>query len=141
MIVGGIVLESYLLLFTASRGQEWGRGVAEGVEEEVKAAEGSLFASADYGGQNALASGTKPGAIATPDFAVHDGRTNGLFATIIRGVDRGIDQKPKPVHRMLQQVPGQTPIRRVRETALSQLLQFTGQAQAALGQVIAEHRP
>ncbi len=34
-------------LITASRGQELGRGPAEGVDEEVEAAQSSLFASAD----------------------------------------------------------------------------------------------
>src|SRR5438105_4395834 len=121
-------------LITASRRQELGRGTAEGVDEEVEALQGSLFASADYGGQNALRSCAIPGAVAAPHFAVHDGRANRLFAAIIRGVDRGVNEKPEPVHGMLQQMPGQTPIRWIREAALGQLFQFTGQAQAALGQ-------
>ncbi len=124
-------------MFTASCRQKLRWGTTEGVEQEVEAVSGALFACADHGTQDVLPSCASPGAVAAPYFAVHHGRANCLLGTIVGGVDRRIDQEPEPVHGMIQQMPGQTPIRLVREAALRQLFQFTCQAQAVLGQVVA----
>src|SRR5687768_6317423 len=94
----------------------------------------SLFAGAKYGGQNALPSCSLPGAVAAPYFAVHYRRANRLLATVVGRVGLGVDQEPEPVHGMLQQMPGQTPIRFVREMAARQLFQFARQSQAVVGQ-------
>jgi hypothetical protein len=93
----------------------------------------SLFASAEDGGQDTLPSRAEPGAVAAPDFAIDDRRTNRLFAEIVRGVNCRIDQEPKPVHRMIEQMSGQTSIGFARETALRQAFQFLRQAQTAYG--------
>jgi hypothetical protein len=107
--------------------------MAECFDQELKAWRGSLFAGANYGAENALPSCARPGAIAAPDLAVHHRRPKGLLAAVVGGVE----QEPEPVGGMLQQMPGQTTIRFVREAAFGQSLQFTSQAQAALGQSIA----
>ncbi len=47
-------------------------GTGEGIDREGKWIEGALAASAEDGHQDVLCLGAKPGAIAAPDFAIHD---------------------------------------------------------------------
>ena len=119
------------------RGRRIRRGAAQSFEEESEAKEGSLFAGADLRRSECFAIGAVPGAVAAPDFAVHDSRANGLFAPIIRGVDRGIDQNQNQCKECLRRCPAKRRFAWAREAAAGQLFQFTGQAQAAFGQVVA----
>jgi hypothetical protein len=62
--------------------------LTECLDEILECVVGSLFAGSYDCGQNTLPPRAEPGAVAAPDFAVDDRRTNRLFAAIVRGVDR-----------------------------------------------------
>ncbi len=89
-------------------------GTAEDISQEGEGVDGELTAGANHRHQDPLCMSAKPRAIAAPDFAVDHGRTNSLLGPVIRGLNRRIDQKPKPMDPLVQNVLGQPTIRCVQ---------------------------
>ena len=110
----------------------WGRERI--LDQERQRFDGALAARAYHRHHDTLCSGAWPRAVSAPDLAIHHRRTDRSLGPMIRRLNRRVDQEPKPLDRVVQDMFRQAPIRLVRETARGQMFQFASQAQATLGQ-------
>jgi hypothetical protein len=113
--------------------------LAEEGSREGERFQGSLAAGADHGHEQALSLGSRPGAVAAPDLAIHDRRSHRLLGPVIRGLNRGFDQEPEPLQRVFAEMLGQATIRRSGEVARGQALQFATEQQTLIRQFVATH--
>ena len=81
-------------------------GSAEYFEQEGERFEGALMAGVNHRHQEALCP-APPSAVAAPDFAIDDRRTDRTLGPMIRGLNCRIDQEPEPLHRVLAEMVGQ----------------------------------
>lgn len=95
----------------------------EGVLEVVVAVDGSVLARLQYGAEDRLSFTAGVGAVAAPDFAVHDRRLQRLLRAMIRRRDAWVHQEHEPRSGMVVQMLGEPLVLQVQTRTLGQRTQ------------------
>jgi hypothetical protein len=113
---------------TRGSSEKVGKDAAAGVADVGECVDGFVLAGLQHAGRDFLSLGAGVGAIAAPDFAVHDRRLERLLGPVIRGGNRRVQQELEPLLAMMIEMLG----KRLVEFVAARLLGHVEQRRHAM---------
>lgn len=97
------------------------------MDEETHRVDAAEKAGANHRHEHRLCPGPQPCPVAAPDLAIDHRRSDGLFATVVRGGHARMTQVREHLTRMILEEVGQPPVAIVRETPSNDSFQPGGE--------------